>query len=87
MLDDLEEDQLPEYGLFRRERAPHYWHTIVGQGGPVFVLAPVDQEDVAEIDRMLDAGAEPIEIKKWLDDRFEDQWGDVLLMLEKMKVD
>jgi hypothetical protein len=46
-------------------------------------MAPVDQDDVAEIDRMLEAGAGPTEIKKWLDNRYEDQWGDVLLMLAR----
>jgi hypothetical protein len=88
MLDDLEEGQLPRYGLLRRKRTPRYVHAVTGQGSPaVWVAAPVDQDDEAEIDRMLAAGAGPTEIRKWLDDRFKDQWGDVLLMLGRMRID
>jgi hypothetical protein len=83
MLDDVDEDQLRKYGLLRRKRTPQYWHPYVGQGSNTWVMAPVDQDDVAEIDRMLEAGAGPTEIKKWLDNRYEDQWGDVLLLLAR----
>ena len=82
MLDDMDEDQLRRYGLLGNA-PPQYWHPYVGQGPNTSVVAPIDQDDVAEINRMLDAGAGPTEIKKWLDDRFEDQWGDILSMLAR----
>jgi hypothetical protein len=72
MLDDMDEDQLKKYGLSRRRT--QYWHTKVSQGSNTYVTAPVAQDDVAEINRMLDAEAGPTEIRKWLDNRFEDQW-------------
>jgi hypothetical protein len=75
MLDDMDDDQLRVYGISRNERTTEYRRTYVRQNSNTYVTAPLDQGDVAEVNRMLDVGASPADIRRKLDALAEDRWG------------